>query len=356
MILLQRLCWNTNGWREPSGKVEGEGSNAGRWGFGHEEWNFNVAQPINGQVHGYLRYQPSPGARGWWEPHDIYFFTMEPATKRRLLVGAYYGARFLRPEELAAVLAEVKATGLLAQRVNEVLAVERIELPQQEVEKLLDDPTALRVAVPPGGVRVFDPRELTIDDTGGVDPRHLNRVSTPKILDEPPGARFVAPQPADLPGETGLLPTTAYVRYTPFQMRLVERRHNALSNRFRSWLNEAGAEGVVGEVSDVDVRCRIGQQRCLFELKIVFQQPSTRFALREALGQLLDYSYYPGREAVDAQVIVIDQPPTEGDRLWMRALNHAGMRIDLVWWNGVRFEASCWSASSPIAGLFGEGT
>ena len=87
--LLQRLCWNSNGWRGPTGQQYGkEHSYVGENGFGHEEWNLNTSDLIEGKVYGYTYYTPPQDAIGPPSSYDVYFFTIAE-DKKRLLVGAY---------------------------------------------------------------------------------------------------------------------------------------------------------------------------------------------------------------------------------------------------------------------------
>ena len=53
---LCRICWNTNGWRRPSGTIkENKNSLAARLGFGLEEWLFNYEWLIDGHKYGFLQ-------------------------------------------------------------------------------------------------------------------------------------------------------------------------------------------------------------------------------------------------------------------------------------------------------------
>ena len=49
-----RICWNTEGWRKPSGAIR-ERSFAARLGFGLEEWLFNYEWLVNGTKYGFLQ-------------------------------------------------------------------------------------------------------------------------------------------------------------------------------------------------------------------------------------------------------------------------------------------------------------
>ncbi len=147
-------------------------------------------------------------------------------------------------------------------------------------------------------------------------------------------------EPADLSAE-------AYLRFTPEQLREIAPLHNCLSNRFKEWLAREGAKRIKVEQQRVDISCQYAAQSYLFELKTCAQQ-STRQAIREALGQALEYGYYPGRTPPKYLAIVLDTVPSADDKAWVRRLNAAQIEMDLFWViNGVIFSARL--TKNPLA-------
>src|SRR4051812_23405871 len=113
-ILLQRVCWNSKGWRHPTGELYGkEASYVGKYGFGHEEWNFNTSDLIDGTVHGYAYYRPPEHQTNRYsEAHQIYFFSIRP-DKIRVLVGRYRNVRFLTASETEGLKKSFRASPIL---------------------------------------------------------------------------------------------------------------------------------------------------------------------------------------------------------------------------------------------------
>ena len=119
---LQRLCWNSKGWTAPSGRKFGtENSYPGRYGFGHEEWNFNTDDAVDGYVYGHiyrdfesLGHQTSPG------PHDFYFWSRPRPSSLALLVGVYQNAVFVPKGERERVTSAFEAKGVLQRRTREI--------------------------------------------------------------------------------------------------------------------------------------------------------------------------------------------------------------------------------------------
>ncbi|HSZ89546.1 MAG TPA: hypothetical protein VK822_09245, partial [Acetobacteraceae bacterium] len=61
------------------------------------------------------------------------------------------------------------------------------------------------------------------------------------------------------------------------------------------------------------------RQSFMAELKICYDQ-NTRQAIRDALGQVLEYNHYPGRAPSEEWWIVLDQQPTPDDSAYIQQL------------------------------------
>lgn len=108
------------------------------------------------------------------------------------------------------------------------------------------------------------------------------------------------------------LAVDGYFRETPQKLNFVLRQHNKLSNDFAAWLEAAGYSNIKQEENYVDVVFNDGEISYRAELKVCSGVGSTK-AIREALGQLLEYNFYPGREQADLWVIILDSRATDGD-------------------------------------------
>ena len=122
-----------------------------------------------------------------------------------------------------------------------------------------------------------------------------------------------------------------YYRESPQSLKFIVKRHNKLSNDFCQWLNRAGYQEISQENHHVDMSFKRSGKLYLAELKVCYGTGSTK-AIREALGQLLEYNYYPGRSLTDYWVIVLDEHPTSDDVSFIRKLKHAlGIPLYLGW-------------------------
>jgi hypothetical protein len=87
---MARICWNTNNWERPSGgsgKSTSEKTFECQYGFGHEEWLFDLKRLIEGYHYGYLR----PIKKHWdtyqGETYKILLYTYDSNTLNWYWVG-----------------------------------------------------------------------------------------------------------------------------------------------------------------------------------------------------------------------------------------------------------------------------
>jgi hypothetical protein len=197
------------------------------------------------------------------------------------------------------------------------------------LNKLTDD-FALNIRVAPADVHPIVPHVLLEEShLGGANPNRLGRYVRPKVLQSAP----LLEDTIEEEGPPRDLLTDHYLRVSGPLSRVIQRRHNELSNRFKRWLVERGAQNITVESEQVDCECIFLDQRYRFELKTCADQLARR-ALREALGQILEYAYYPGRAPCDHLAIVLDTPPAQGDLAWFRRLFSSGLPIELYWLKG----------------------
>jgi len=139
---------------------------------------------------------------------------------------------------------------------------------------------------------------------------------------------------------TSPLAEDGYLRASPYQRKKILPRHNRLSNAFAKWLRKRGYKGILQERGRVDIDFVDGTTTCRAELKVCYDV-KTREAIREALGQLLEYNYYPKakREPAEKWFIVLDERPTEKDVVFLRRLRTImKFPLSVCWRSGNSFQ------------------
>ena len=138
--------------------------------------------------------------------------------------------------------------------------------------------------------------------------------------------------------EDVLLLETSYSRYTPGAVKEIFRRHVTLSNEFKVWLMQNFNLPVSQERNHIDATFETSGMRFLIEFKIAYHADTKR-AIREALGQILEYNYYPPRASHDHWLLILDTAPCDQDISFLGALtNRFGLPLNVGWKVGSEFK------------------
>jgi hypothetical protein len=127
----------------------------------------------------------------------------------------------------------------------------------------------------------------------------------------------------------------AYQRYVTGYELEITPKHHELQKQFETWLAAAGADAIVSDKACVDLRFKLVERgTVLAEIKPCNDE-DVRFAVRTALGQLLDYSQdVPG---APARLIVLGTKPTAQRDVSLATINGFGVAFpsangfEIVW-------------------------
>lgn len=144
------------------------------------------------------------------------------------------------------------------------------------------------------GVRKFERQTRTLLDG-------LSRPGKTKLNKSKPGLNSA--------GATG----DDYLRYVEAHEVEITPRHNILQAKFERFIASDGATELRPNVASVDLRYRdAAKGQVLVEVKPC-ERPSVRYAIRTAIGQLLDYKQRANEEA--SLLIVLEIKPSDEDCL-----------------------------------------
>src|SRR5208283_2024094 len=337
ITILQRVCWNTNSWKAPSGETFDSG-NPGKIGFGNEEWNFCKEDSFEGNVFGWLYWPAKKFSR---EHFRILFWTIPPSRTERLLVGAYHDASVATDRELRRLRSYFAKSGIDKRRREE--AIEAVLQSGKNVRKNGIHPARadLRFKCPEGKVEIFHPYRILPSKLKGR--KVSTRFKNPTRLDESIAESLLANSGKPLRQrdyQWSPLLEDVYPRATPASLKIIAPRHKALSNQFVSWLANTGHRVVGREKDRVDVEFKDGAMLCRAELKVCYGMAVT-LAIREAIGQLLEYNYYGGRSPAHRWFIVRDSEPSDEDVKYVRTLrSEKRLPLLLCWKSGEDFKQS----------------
>lgn len=321
---LCRICWNVEQWRRPSGSAASieTGSYVHEHGFGHEEWLFNYEWMIDGYrfafvqaIHKFLQ-----AYEGTTFPLLLYTITPDG---EHLAVATIDKVYVPTKKQLSHVSDVFSQRGWLDQM--------RADLRRIGVgTKQLDDPDPWEIAnvrFLPTDVQRFDPMPTFTPGKAGA-PTITRRYMPFNWNGKVDFLRSTAV------GDLGTLPERDPRRSEAVRQRAAQQgtefdpKHVRMQNRLFKSLKTRHAS-VAYEENFIDLTGRDPDCLTYYELKT---EPTARMCIRQAIGQLLDYSHYPRSKFADCLVVVGEAPATHEDRAYLDILRRKfGLPIQYGW-------------------------
>lgn len=316
-----RICWNTNGWRKPSSpspenglyKISPRNTNKASFvaqnGFGYEEWLFNYEWCIDGYKYAFL--EPINKYRDTYEGQTfsaaLYTKIHTETASHTLLVATVNAVYVPKLDELRATFNQMEERGWVKQMRDDINAIEGNLA-------ALENPTpqsVMNVRFKPTDVKFFDPRpvfpkEHTVSRVNRYHPFDWNGTDLPSVTRD---------SDTDIPDPTHS--EEAYLR-TAQQATQVDPKHKRLQNKlYRSLCKQYGSKAVKYEQDFVDLKVTSSDGVTFFEIKT---DPLAKRCIRNAIGQLLEYSSYPTAERAYRLVVVGDGPASKEDIAYLKHL------------------------------------
>jgi hypothetical protein len=286
-----RLCWNTDYWQRPtgrSGKVGNDKAFEAEHGFGHEEWLFDHSRLIDDWKYGFIQALNHSHAKYAGQQLNLLLYTIDSKTKNRYWVGAIHGAKALTPAEAAVSRNKFQKSGWIKEM-------------QKQVEAQGLDGSSLSVAKAVELVNLrYKPESLT-----------LFQPPIPFPADELPSAYYGTLQnvpPSQLgvtegaSGAAQLAERNIKVLKTTRSGYLLDKEIDLVHKRWQKELGislrqELPRATIHVEVTmfghQIDLVVDQGGKRVFIELKT---KSIVRQVIRDALAQLMEYSYWPPSE------------------------------------------------------------
>jgi len=301
-----RLCWNDKNWVAPAGeaRLAESDSYAAEYGYGMEEWLFDISRTIDGWHYGYVRaieHSRNRLLRDGERSLRMLLWTKDPQ-RRRWYVGEIRRVEVLTGDDSAKALQEYDTRGWLDEMIDQLAAVD-LEPPAWEE-------WIFNCRFKPDDVILFDPpRPVLATDRIHRSGRYQLVAATSEHA-----SQWERRAPLRAKKLEGTIPR---MRIAPTVMTLA---HNQLQNHLVSVLvNHYGKRAVKPEQNYVDIECTVGKQVHLIELK---SNPSPKGAIREAIGQLLEYAYFSAPDRQQPCLHVVAPGPANDEvRAYIQLLN-----------------------------------
>lgn len=314
---IARICWNTEGWRKPSGKA-GKSKNKKtyerRVGYGHEEWLLDTMKVIDGWHYAYLQPIGRHHSKYIRKIFNISLYAINEETKGRWWVGRILDVTVTTPKESKKVHAIYKKKGWFKEMEEQLRSV---GANVNDFRKIEPENFAV-IRFRPKSFELLDtPMEFSRDDPAVVATYYilLNQKKTPKLLASSNQFEF-SPGHKKKKGST----KSTYERQSSnvdlVQNQMQTNIHQQLAKKFGG--KNVSTEQNTGYGSQIDLVIKDSQGNFIFyEIKTSY---SVRLCIREALSQLLEYAYYPKADNAERLIIVSANEITKEARAYMETL------------------------------------
>ena len=316
---IARICWNTNGWRKPSGmagKSKNKEAYEYRFGYGHEEWLLDTTKNYKGYHYAFLQPIGLHREKYRGQTFNISLYSINEETKKRWWPGRIRNVTVTTKQESQEAYVAYKKNGWLTEMEEQLRSVGGKVQAFSKTKP--EDFFVIR----------FSPRSLELLDTPLEFSQHdpavkaayyvlLNKEKTPRLISSK--KQFIFRQ-----GHTQKKGATesSYEAHSSnidlVHNRIQTRIYQQLAKKFGK--DNVGTELDAGYGSLIDVVIKESNGKFIFyEIKTSY---SVRLRIRDALAQLLEYAYYPNRNNATKIVVVSPDAVTKEAQSYLEHLRH----------------------------------
>lgn len=322
---IAKLCWNEYNWMYPSGK-RGKSHDKNSYervrGYGHEEWLFDLNKVIEGYHYGLL--QPIETSRESYlsKSFDVRLFSHNADTKDNIWVGFINNLEVISQDEAKEVHAHYKEQGWLEEMATQIIAVDG----DYKHFSQLQPHHCFNIRFKPEDARLDKPfRELTNFDKI-IGTYHYAFIHDDKVKHKSTESGIRTRKFLFNSGKKGKslknrvsLRESIVIESEPLHDKIQSALFNVLSDVFGE--NNVGMENDTGLSTRIDILVNRDKGYSLYEVK---SYPSVMMSLRNAIGQLLEYAYWPSPLRDHCELIVVSHiPAREEDKKYLEYLRNA---------------------------------
>lgn len=306
MEKIARICWNTHDWKRPSGsegKSQYDGSYEKEMGFGHEEWLLDNSKIMpDGYHYAFLQPMNVKSGKHIGKTYDIHLFTISPL-KEKVYIGCLHNAIGVSAEESKKVYAYYKKQGWLSEMKEDVKFAG-------------------------GTVKDFKP-EWLFNVKFKFSEATINYSNQPILEPNSIGHRYNLMDKQgewvflkDEEGNVETLDTSLIFRTTKAGEVVIDPLHKKIQNAVVELLKDQYVhlymESGDTKKQRIDIRgiLKDSEDWHYFEVKTY----SAKRSIREALGQIMEYAYYPATKRAAKLFIIGPEKPDEKDCAYMKMI------------------------------------
>lgn len=312
---LSKICWNTENWKFPSGSqgksVSTEAYEADT-GYGHEEWLLDKSKIVDGYHYAFLQPLNIKTDKHENEIYNISLFTINNLNKQ-YFVGEIKNVECINTGESIRVFKIYKSKGWIEKMREDV---ERVGA---NYEKFSNTPPEIFFNIRFKFKDVMRPDELI-----EVAENDIN-ITTNRYKLLPRKSEIIFGTDNEEDETEGNKKNTNKRRRVFNSDCEFDPYHDQMQNAIFELLKSAdyNYKKVFIEKGRVDIKAKTQQGTWhYFELKT----DNPKQSIRKALGQILEYAYFPNTEKAEKLIIIADEEPNENV---IKYLDHIRDKFDL---------------------------
>jgi hypothetical protein len=308
---LSKICWNTENWKFPSGSqgksVSVESYEAGS-GYGHEEWLFDKSKIIDGYHYAFLQPLNIKTDRHENKVYNISLFTTNNRDKQ-YFAGEIRNVECISSDESARVYNIYKANGWIEKMRED------IQMVGANYKKFNETPPEIFF-----NIRFKFQDVILSDELIEIAKNDINITTNHyRLLPLKSEIIFAIHNDYDEDDEGNKRNTNkrrkvfnGECEYDPYH----DQMQNAIFDLLNNSKQHCGYEKIFIEKGRVDIKARTQEGTWhYFELKT----DNAKQSIRKALGQILEYAFFPDENKAEKLIIVSDEIPNEDI---IKYLNH----------------------------------
>lgn len=317
---IARICWNSNYWFYPSGRLGKSGDKKSYEyinGFGHEEWNFDTDKVVDGYVYGFLQQFNNKTSIHKGNIYNISFYSIEKINSyknKKWWLGKIYSVEVISDEESERVYNIYKKNGWLSEMEADL---RRLNLKLNAFKETSSD-TFFNIRFKIYDMHLLDgPNKIEKSDPAIPSFYYnlLNKTQDPNFSKKT--SRKFTFKPGHNPGkiETVTKSKGGKKDKSLFHNKIQTNIFNILEKKHKK--GNVGTENELGYQTKVDIVVKTKTSFIFYEIKT---SQTAKAAIREAIGQIIEYAYWPDQKNAEKLVIVAPPSATDETKIYITRL------------------------------------
>lgn len=306
---IARICWNTNGWKRPSGregKSQAQKSYEYQLGYGHEEWLLDIDKIYkDGYHYGFLQPMNVKSGKHLGNTYDIHLYTISPK-KQRLYIGCLHNAVGVKQDESKIVYGYYNKKGWIKEMKEQIRNIDGVVkdfTPETmfNVKFKIED-ADIHTSNRPILVSTHITRHYVLQTKDFPFEFEKDEEGNYQVYDEKPCFR---------------INKGGKIEIDPIHKKIQNGLLKCLKKEYRDLKAEMGLGKTYGQRVDISGVHKETEEIHFFEVKT---KDSTKLDIREALGQILEYAHYPAANRAKKIFIIGENKPDKEDIKYLEQL------------------------------------